>query len=119
MRSNYSSLKEFKETTEKNELHAQREEILYSEKYSVISEKNSDGVYANEAFAKLVSEMDKYSLADLEKEAKVILADFVTSNQTFAFDSKPDKPSIQKKIFTNPESKTTKKSRYGNLFSKK
>lgn len=119
MRSNYSSLKEFKETTEKNELHAQREEILYSEKYSVISEKNSDGVYANEAFAKLVSEMDKYSLADLEKEAKVILADFVTSNQTFAFDSKPDKPSIQKKIFTNPESKATKKSRYGNLFSKK
>lgn len=119
MRSNYSSLKEFKETTEKNELHAQREEILYSEKYSVISEKNSDGVYANEAFAKLVSEMDKYSLADLEKEAKVILADFVTSNQTFAVDSKPDKPSIQKKIFANPESKATKKSRYGNLFSKK
>lgn len=119
MRSNYSSLKEFKETTEKNELHAQREEILYSEKYSVISEKNSDGVYANEAFAKLVSEMDNYSLADLEKEAKVILADFVTSNQTFAVDSKPDKPSIQKKIFTNPESKATKKSRYGNLFSKK
>lgn len=119
MRSNYASLKEFKETTEKNELHAQREGIINSEQYSVIASKNESGEYTNKDFAKLVSEMDKYSLADLEKEAKVILADFYTTNQTFSLNSKSEKPSIQKKIFTNPENKSTKKTRYGNLFSKK
>lgn len=118
MRSNYAALKEFKETTEKNELHEKREAIINSEKYAVLSEKDKDGEYVNKDFAKLVSEMDNYSLADLEKEAKVILADFVTENKTFSLEAKVEKPSIQKKIFTNPERKDTKKSRYGNLFSK-
>lgn len=118
MRSNYAALKEFKETTEKNELHEKREAIINSEKYAVLSEKDKDGEYVNKDFAKLVSEMDNYSLIDLEKEAKVILADFVTENKTFSLETKAEKPSVQKKIFTNPEKKDTKKSRYGNLFSK-
>lgn len=39
MRSNYAALKEFKETAEKNELHAKREEILANENFDSISEK--------------------------------------------------------------------------------
>lgn len=117
MRSNYAALKEFKETTEKNELHAQREEIINSENFAVISEKDESGKYVNEAFAKLVSEMDNYSLTDLEKEAKVILADFVTS-KNFALEVKPEKKT-SKKQFSNPEKKDSNKpSRYGKLFAK-
>lgn len=117
MRSNYAALKEFKETTEKNELHAQREEIINSENFAVISEKDESGKYVNEAFAKLVSEMDNYSLTDLEKEAKVILADFVTS-KNFALEAKPEKKT-SKKQFSNPEKKDSNKpSRYGKLFAK-
>ena len=40
MRSNYAALKEFKETAEKNELHAKREEILANENFDSISEKD-------------------------------------------------------------------------------
>ena len=54
MRSNYASLKEFKENAEKNELHAKREEILNSEKYEAVSD--------TEAFKELVKNMDNYSL---------------------------------------------------------
>ena len=71
IRSNYSALKEFKETVEKNELNTQKEAILNSEKYSVIATKNEKGEYENEAFAKLVSEIDNYSLAELETQIKV------------------------------------------------
>lgn len=117
MRSNYAALKEFKETTEKNELHAQREKIINSENFAVVSEKDESGKYVNEAFAKLVSEMDNYSLTDLEKEAKVILADFVTS-KNFVLEVKPEKKT-SKKQFSNPEKKDSNKpSRYGKLFAK-
>lgn len=75
MRSNYASLVEFKETVEKNELHAKREEILANEKYTSISEKDKDGKFINEAFAKLYSEMDNYSIEELDREAKIIFAD--------------------------------------------
>ena len=117
MRSNYAELKAFKETVEKNELHAQREEILASEKYSVISEKNDKGEYVNEAFAKLVSEMDNYSLAELETQIKVIHSDFIAEHSTFSA-SADEKKSTSKKQFANP-SKVVKSSRYGKLFQNK
>lgn len=108
MRSNYAALKEFKETAEKNELHAKREEILNSEKYASISD--------SDAFKEIVKNMDNYSLEDLEKEAKIIFADNFNM-ETFAshVEKTEKKPSV--KVFANVN-KTKKNNRYGNLFSK-
>lgn len=119
MRSNYAALKEFKETVEKNELSAQKNELINSEKYAVIAEKNEVGEYINEAFSKLVSEMDNYSLAELETRIKVIHSDFMAENSTFSV-AKPEenKKTSSVKLFTNVN-KTKKTSRYGKLFEKK
>ena len=50
MRSNYAALKEFKETAEKNELHAKREKILANENFASISEKDEEGNFINKDF---------------------------------------------------------------------
>ena len=105
MRSNYASLKEFKENAEKNELHAKREEILNNEKFASISD--------SDAFKELVKNMDNYSLDELEKEAKIIFADNI-SIETFAQNT-DNKNTI--KVFANTI-KSKKNNRYGNLFSK-
>ena len=108
MRSNYASLKEFKETAEKNELHAKREEILNSEKYEAVSE--------TDAFKELVKNMDNYSLEELEKEAKIIFADNFNM-ETFAAHTEKTQKNSTVKVFANVN-KSKKDSRYGNLFSK-
>ena len=108
MRSNYTALKEFKETAEKNELHAKREEILNSEKYEAVSE--------TDAFKELVKNMDNYSLEELEKEAKIIFADNFNM-ETFAVHAEKAQKKSTVKVFANVN-KSKKDSRYGNLFSK-
>ena len=108
MRSNYAVLKEFKETAEKNELHAKREEILNSEKYEAVSE--------TDAFKELVKNMDNYSLEELEKEAKIIFADNFNM-ETFAAHTEKAQKNSTVKVFANVN-KSKKDSRYGNLFSK-
>ena len=108
MRSNYASLKEFKENAEKNELHAKREEILNSEKYEAVSD--------TEAFKELVKNMDNYSLEELEKEAKIIFADNFNM-ETFAAHTEKTQKNSTVKVFANVN-KSKKDSRYGNLFSK-
>lgn len=115
MRSNYASLVQFKADAEYAELHAQKEAILYDSKYSVLVEKDENGKYKNEAFAKLVSEMDNYSLTDLEKELKSVFADHITNGGKFAYAGETEvKPTVSKKLFANSTSK--KSGRYGNLF---
>ena len=117
MRSNYDSLVQFKEDTENAQLHAEREAILCNEKYSVLAEKDENNKYKNEAYAKLVSEMDNYSLADLEKELKSVFADHITSGGQFAYTGESETKSVvSKKTFATSTSK--KPSRYGNLFNK-
>ena len=108
MRSNYATLKEFKENAEKNELHAKREEILNSEKYEAVSE--------TEAFKELVKNMDNYSLEELEKEAKIIFADNFNM-ETFAVHAEKAQKKSTVKVFANVN-KSKKDNRYGNLFSK-
>ena len=117
MRSNYSLLEQFKVDTETAQLHAEREAILYNEKYSVLAEKDENNEYKNEAYAKLVSEMDNYSLTDLEKELKSVFADYITNGGQFAYANETENKSVvSKKTFATPTSKKT--SRYGNLFNK-
>ena len=118
MRANYAALEQFKLDTENAQLHTEREAILYNEKYSVLAEKDENNEYKNEAYAKLVSEMDNYSLADLEKELKSVFADYITNGGQFAYTGAPENKSVvNKKLFSIPTSK--KPSRYGNLFSNK
>ena len=117
MRSNYESLVQFKEDTENAQLHAQKEAVLYDAKYSVIAEKDENNEYKNASYAKLVSEMDNYSLTDLEKELKSVFADYITNGGQFAYAGEPEvKPVVSKKTFATSTEKKT--SRYGNLFSK-
>lgn len=104
MRSNYEALVQFKADVEAKELHAQKEAIVYDDKYSVLSN--------NDAFKKLVSEMDNYSLNELETEVKVILADYVTNGGQFDYHSDAK---VSKVGIANPNKKVKTK-KYGNLF---
>lgn len=115
MRSNYAALKEFKEIAEKNELHAKREEILANENFASISEKDEEGKFINKDFEKLYTNMDNYSLEDLEKEAKLIYAD--SNMKTFATTTEKAQKKSTVKVFANVN-KSKKDNRYGNLFSK-
>ena len=115
MRSNYEALVQFKADAENAELRAQKEAILYDAKYSVIAEKDENSEYKNASFAKLVSEMDNYSLTDLEKELKSVFADYITNGGQFAYVGE-EKPVVSKKMFATSTGK--KSSRYGNLFNK-
>ena len=72
----FDELQRYHDDAEFEKIHAERETMLSDEKYSVLAE--------NEAFAELKKNMDNYSLADLEKEAKVIFADYVSSVGTFS-----------------------------------
>lgn len=110
MRSNYAALKEFKETTEKNELHAQKEAIINTDNYSVLTEKDSEGNYVNADFAELVKTMDNYSVEDFETKVKVMHSDYMSASSV---DTKKNTNSV--KMFTNVNSTKKKNNRYGNL----
>lgn len=103
----FEDLKKYRDDAEFEKTHTERENILADDKYSVLSE--------NEAFAELKKNMDNYSLADLEKEAKVIFADHVASIGTFS--AKPESKMSSVKLFTNVN-KNKKTGRYGDLFKK-
>lgn len=110
MRSNYATLKDYKETAEKNELHSKKEVILADEKYSVLSE--------NEAFAELKNNMDNYSLDDLETKAKVIFADYVSSVGMFSAKPETQKSKVLYMSNSNSEKESKKKTPYGGIFEK-
>lgn len=115
MRSNYVALKDFKETAEKNELHAQKEAIINADNYSVLTEKDSDGNYVNADFAELVKTMDNYSVEDFETKVKVMHSDYMSAHANFSsVDTKKNTNSV--KILTNMNKKSKPKKNYGNLF---
>ena len=118
MRSNYAELKAFKEEIELNELHEKKKEILDSEKYEILAQKDEEGKFVNKDYEKLVSEMDNYSLADLETEIKVLHSDYVSEHGNFALSNKEEKTVTSKKQFVNVNKKASKPSRYGKLFAK-
>lgn len=115
MRSNYAALKEFKETAEKNELHAQKEAIINADNYSVLTEKDSEGNYVNADFAELVKTMDNYSVEDFETKVKVMHSDYMSAHANFSsVDTKKNTNSV--KILTDMNKKSKPKKNYGNLF---
>lgn len=100
MRSNYAELKEFKENADAAALHAEREAVLKDGKFASIKE--------TEEFKKLYSEMDKYSVEEIEVKAKVILADSYAATFAAKPETKPNK--------VNLSLKDENESPYGNLF---
>lgn len=84
MRNTYDELKEFKANVESQELHAQREEILNSEDYSVLAE--------DEAFVELVSNMDNYSVEELQNKADLIFAAYIKKAGSFSRKEKVEDP---------------------------
>ena len=104
----YEELKKYRDDAEFEKTHAERENILADDKYSVLSE--------NEAFAELKKNMDNYSLEELDKEANIIFADNFNM-ETFAAHTEKAQKNSTVKVFANVN-KSKKDSRYGNLFSK-
>ena len=118
MRSNYAELKAFKEEVELNKLREQKKKILDSEKYEILAQKDEEGKFVNKDYEKLVSEIDNYSLADLETEIKVLHSDYVSEHGNFALSKPEKKETTTKKQFVSVNKKAAKPSRYGKLFAK-
>lgn len=118
MRSNYAELKQFKEDTLFAQAHAEKEAVLADKKYSVLREKDEQDHIKNKEFAALIENMDSYSVEELEKEAKVILADHITNGGTFAVMAddvnEEGQKVVNKKFTVNPVKKTVN-SKYGSL----
>lgn len=102
----FDELQKYHDDAEFEKIHSERDAMLSDEKYSVLSE--------NEAFTELKKNMDNYSIADLEKEAKVIFADYVSSVGTFSMNN-PNEKSTSKIRFSMKED-TGKKKAYSTLF---
>lgn len=102
----FDELQKYHDDAEFEKIHAERETMLSDEKYSVLAE--------NEDFAELKKNMDNYSLADLEKEAKVIFADYVSSVGTFSMNDSNKKSTS--KIRFSMKKDTGKAKAYSTLF---
>ena len=102
----FDELQKYHDDAEFEKIHAERETMLSDEKYSVLAE--------NEAFAELKKNMDNYSLTDLEKEAKVIFADYVSSVGTFSMNDSNKKSTS--KIRFSMKKDTGKTKAYSTLF---
>ena len=102
----FDELQKYHDDVEFEKIHAERDAMLSDEKYSVLAE--------NEAFAELKKNMDNYSLADLEKEAKVIFADYVSSVGTFSMNDSNNKSTS--KIRFSMKKDTGKTKAYSTLF---
>ena len=102
----FDELQKYHDDAEFEKIHAERDVMLSDEKYSVLAE--------NEAFAELKKNMDKYSIADLEKEAKVIFADYVSSVGTFSMNDSNKKSTSQIRFSMNKDNGKAKA--YSTLF---
>lgn len=106
IRSNYSAIESELNTYKSKELHSQREAVLASEDYSVMSD------FAE--FNELKNHMDDYSVEDLTKEADLLYAKFMKSNYS-TFASKETKKTNM--IFmTSGKNTEEEKLPYGGLF---
>jgi hypothetical protein len=114
MRLNYAVLKEFKDTAEKNDIHAQKEAIVNAEKYSILAEKNTEGKYINNDFAELVNNMDNYSVEEFETKIKVLHSDYISTHSNYSSTASANSSPV--KMFANINKKSKPKKNYGNLF---
>lgn len=102
----FDELQKYHDDAEFEKIHAKRDAMLSDEKYSVLAE--------NDAFVELKKNMDNYSLADLEKEAKVIFADYVSSVGTFSMNDSNKKSTSKIRFSMKKDAGKTKA--YSTLF---
>lgn len=107
MRSNYEALVQFKKDADLATSRQEKMDILNSEEYAVLE--------GNDKIDELIGNIDQYELSEFEKEAKVILADYIVSQGSFSLkDKKIESHKIGFEL--NP---TVQEEPYGTLFSKK
>lgn len=110
MRTTYDELKDFKQNIESQELHAQREEILNSDDYSVLAE--------DEAFTELVANMDNYSVEELQSKADLIFAAYIKKTGSFSRKEAHDEPKKNNVLhFGVNQKKDEKQEAYPGLFT--
>ena len=104
----YNELKEFKDNYDATELKSKKDAILSRAEYSVLAE--------DEAFKALISDVDKFSVEEVEVKAKSIFADYVI--KTGEFSAKTEEVKKPKVLGFNLDTKKEKKKKaYGNLFN--
>lgn len=107
LKSDYATLKEFKDTYDLEQAKAEKTAILESVEYVEI--KDSD------EFKALVSEMDKYSIEEIKVKADLLFATFMKQKFNFASNADVNKTHSVSLNFTAKEKKNKKA--YGNLFA--
>lgn len=108
MKKDYASLSQYKENIEKAQLDAAKNELLNDARFEMIKE--------TEAYKTLVSNSSNYSLENLEKELKLIVADNVLGQENFATFSQQKTG----KMFKIPSKEpNTVESKYGGIFTVK
>ena len=104
IRSQYEELKAFKEQHDAAQSKAEKESVLNSAEYAEIED--------SDEFKVLVNDMDKYSVDELKVKADLIFA--AAMKKKFSFEAKDEKK--PKSVGINFNTKSGKKSAYGNLF---
>lgn len=102
MRSNYSVYEKKLNEYELNISRSEKLGILNDEKYSTLTE--------DEAFKKLTSDIDSYSVKEIEDKAKILLAEYVLKEGTFSY-----KPKAANRVAFNLNAYVEDKP-YGSLF---
>lgn len=107
MRKDYSALKEFKDNYDVAQVKAQKDEVFAREEYSEICD--------TDEFKALVSDMDKYSVEDIEVKCDLLFAAHEKAkHKTFAEENKDKKPTAMR--FSVSTVDETNKKPYGDLF---
>lgn len=106
MRSNYSSIQKELESYQKAEKREEKLSVLKDEAYEQIAE--------TEEFKNLISEIDSYSLDELQTKADLLFAKHVKSNMNFTV-NKTNKNEVRFDI-NNANEDTSKAKPYGDLF---
>lgn len=104
MRTQYEELKAFKEQTLASQEQAQKDAILNDEKYADIAN--------TEAFAELKKNSGKFSVTEVEAQAKILFADEIMAKGNYSANEKKNT-----KVMFNFAHKDETKSAYGGLFN--
>lgn len=108
MKKEYASLSQYKADIENAQLNSARNDLLNDEKFNLIKD--------TEEYKNLAENASNYSLEDLEKNLKLIVADNVLGNTNFSAFSKQKNG----RMFTIPsKSSNTVTSTYGGIFEEK
>lgn len=107
MRKNYAALKEFKDNYDASQVRAQKDEVFAREEYAEIADTNE--------FKALISEMDKYSVTDIEVKCDLLFAAHEKAkHKTFAAEKQEKKQTAMR--FSVSTVDETNKKPYGDLF---